>query len=287
MEITDLRDTSRVTITDLDEDETSTTFVLTFQDPKTLKYVNSAPISTKAHTRQVRNAIRPFYKDSLNADIVVTGEYFDKDGNIVIKQNDSKVVKRVYTITLDRLIDGLTTSKILVAKTNTKATIKAETPDQVQRSSAPIGGKFKIKCVSPSGEVSYTKDMPQNHHIVWVNQRIMEDCPGFNDKTEILDTRNSKKNTAGRGMWIHFKGLDANPGQFQIVNSEEDPLRGDDFKLEYNTVLPYSTNLFYDPVPYEFLKTFETKPQVTVMVDGLHAACHSMECDYSYIGVDS
>lgn len=115
----------------------------------------------------------------------------------------------------------------------------------------------------------------------------MEDCPGFNDRTEVIDTQNSKKNTAGRGMWIHFKGLNADPGQFEIVNSDEDPLKGDDLKLEWNTVLPYSTNLFYEPVPYEFLKTVETKPQVTVMVDGLHAACHSLECDYTYIELDS
>lgn len=140
IEITDVREKTRITISDLDEDESDTKFVLSFQDPKTLKYTQSQPISTKSHPHHFRLAIRQFYKSTLNADVAVTGEYFDKDGNSVEKSSRVPVVKRVYTITLDRLIDGITTSKILVAKTNTKATIKVELPDDVQRSSAPIGG---------------------------------------------------------------------------------------------------------------------------------------------------
>jgi hypothetical protein len=42
-------------------------------------------------------------------------------------------------------------------------------------------------------------------------------------------------------------------------------------------------NLFYDPVPFEMLKTYETKPQVMVSVDGLPAVCHNLECDYAFV----
>jgi len=49
------------------------------------------------------------------------------------------------------------------------------------------------------------------------------------------------------------------------------------------TVRNYTTNLFYDPIPMEMLKTYETKPQLIVEVGGLPAACHNLSCDFSYI----
>jgi hypothetical protein len=54
--------------------------------------------------------------------------------------------------------------------------------------------------------------------------------------------------------------LNADPGQFEFVNSDADPLTGDGVEFVAKTVEPYSTNLFYDPIPYELLKTFETTP---------------------------
>lgn len=50
-----------------------------------------------------------------------------------------------------------------------------------------------------------------------------------------------------------------------------------------NTTVPYSTNLFYEPVPFEMLKTFETKPQLIVTVNDNPAVCHNMTCDFTYI----
>jgi hypothetical protein len=48
--------------------------------------------------------------------------------------------------------------------------------------------------------------------------------------------------------------------------------------------MPYTpTTLFYEPIPYEFLYTPELKPQVIVSVDGLEAACDSLNCGYTYI----
>lgn len=44
-----------------------------------------------------------------------------------------------------------------------------------------------------------------------------------------------------------------------------------------------STNLFYEPIPFEFLKTFETLPQVIVWVDEMPAVCHNLTCDFTYI----
>lgn len=35
-----------------------------------------------------------------------------------------------------------------------------------------------------------------------------------------------------------------------------------------NTPVPFGKNLFWDLIPFEWLKTYETKPQIIVTVDG-------------------
>jgi len=45
----------------------------------------------------------------------------------------------------------------------------------------------------------------------------------------------------------------------------------------------YSQNLFYDPIPFEFLRTEEQNSQVEVIVDGQPAVCHNLTCDFAFI----
>jgi len=47
--------------------------------------------------------------------------------------------------------------------------------------------------------------------------------------------------------------------------------------------IPYSTNLFYESIPFEMLRTYERNPQVLVSVDNLPAVCHNLTCDMNYI----
>jgi len=39
----------------------------------------------------------------------------------------------------------------------------------------------------------------------------------------------------------------------------------------------------YEPIPFEMVKTIETKPQVEMKVGKLPVPCHDMNCDYTYI----
>jgi hypothetical protein len=41
-------------------------------------------------------------------------------------------------------------------------------------------------------------------------------------------------------------------------------------------------NVYYPVLPFEYLFTDETKPQVTVTIDGMPALCASLSCDYTY-----
>jgi hypothetical protein len=38
----------------------------------------------------------------------------------------------------------------------------------------------------------------------------------------------------------------------------------------------------YEPVPFEFLYTNESAPQIIVTVDGIEAVCDSLSCNYNY-----
>jgi hypothetical protein len=68
-----------------------------------------------------------------------------------------------------------------------------------------------------------------------------------------------------------------------IVSDTTTPLTGEEINLSTENFVPFSPNLFYEPIPFEFLRTYETKPQVLVTVNGEPAACHGLECDYQFI----
>jgi hypothetical protein len=41
-------------------------------------------------------------------------------------------------------------------------------------------------------------------------------------------------------------------------------------------------NLFYDPVPFEMLRTYDTVPQIVVTVNDLPVVCHNITCGFNY-----
>jgi hypothetical protein len=83
---------------------------------------------------------------------------------------------------------------------------------------------------------------------------------------------------------IRFLGINADVPQLLVLNSDTDPLVGVNVNVNGTTWLPYTpTTIFYEPVPYEFMYTPELKPQVIVSVEGLEAACDSLNCGYTYI----
>ena len=59
---------------------------------------------------------------------------------------------------------------------------------------------------------------------------------------------------------FRFSGLNENPGQFSIVSSDSSPLTAKNIVFKAETIYPYGTNLWYNPIPFEFLKTYEEKP---------------------------
>ena len=89
----------------------------------------------------------------------------------------------------------------------------------------------------------------------------MSGCDRFYDTLEVqTDNRGFESDRVGFGFQIRFLGLGNDPGQFEIVPDEENPLTGTNITFNSTTLVPYSSNLFYEPIPFEMLKTYETEP---------------------------
>jgi len=83
--------------------------------------------------------IRPYYVDNFGTDLTVDLVLYDASANITT--NETEAVTREYTITLWKLLEGVTATRI-VAVRNTNALITAYSPQEVQVSSMPLRGNF-------------------------------------------------------------------------------------------------------------------------------------------------
>jgi len=88
----------------------------------------------------------------------------------------------------------------------------------------------------------------------------MRNCTWLYDKIEVFENHVYTYRQNGRSFIIRFVGLNKDPGQFTIESSSDSPLTADNITIMSNTTVPYSSNLFYEPIPFEMLKTYETKP---------------------------
>jgi hypothetical protein len=112
------------------------------------------------------NAIKGYYSSTYSSDIDVNLTRYDADSKETT--DDAATVKRVYYITVKKLIPSESVSSIMVAKTSTTSTITVEVPSAVMLSSPPMSGKFKIKCTNKNGQIAYTEPIPYNDYPLWI-----------------------------------------------------------------------------------------------------------------------
>ena len=66
------------------------------------------------------------------------------------------------------------------------------------------------------------------------------------------------------GLQLLFTGYNEKPGQFKIVSGNTTSLKGDNIVITNNVSYAKNDNIFYPAIPFEFLRTVETKPQLLV-----------------------
>ena len=121
---------------------------------------------------------------------------------------------------------------------------------------------MKFKCIDPEGYESETSDI-SSWRGAWVaGYNIQHHCDGLYDKVKVHDISSTMfgHSNNGKAFIIDYQGLNADPGQMELVSSDTDPLTGDNLVYNYTTTTAYSTNIFYDVIPFEMLKTYESEP---------------------------
>jgi hypothetical protein len=132
------------------------TFRFQFTSPA-LKKTRTDYIAANTSASGLSRMIKGYY-NSVGVHPVVSKKTFDASG---AETDDSKlVVKTVFEIKIDRLVEKETTAAIQVLKGSSKAHIKIER--NVVKSGPPLKGKFKVQCYDDKGYFSETKPISLN-----------------------------------------------------------------------------------------------------------------------------
>ena len=159
-------------------------------------------------------------------------------------------------------------------------------PKDVQLSNPIMTGSFRIKCaLDKEGNAwNTTYDMYTTNWTGQIMTAIIKACPIYREKIEIWDGPVYPNYQDGRDIVIRFVGLNYDIPQMEVLDSLDDPVKGNEPSVNQTTWIAWDpTRIFYEPVPFEFLYTEESSPQVIVSIDGVEAVCHSLNCDYNYV----
>lgn len=174
----------------------------------------------------VSSAVSGFYSSSYGSEIDVELTMYNSSGNVTT--NATETVKNVYNITMKKLIAAESVSSIMTAPIGTSASISVEYPSQVQLSTAPMSGNFKVKCVDELGFESTSLSIAYNAGVSTIQSRIIEGCAKLYDKITVSngDMSTLAYYENGRNITISFDGLAADPGPFSITEDTDTPLTG-------------------------------------------------------------
>lgn len=90
---------------------------------------------------------------------------------------------------------------------------------------------------------------------------IMEGCDRMYDTVEVFWGGEFSSRGNGISYLIRFMGINGDPGKFEIVPADNsDPINAPNLTFYSKTTVPYSSNLFYEAIPFEMLRTYETEP---------------------------
>lgn len=182
--------------------------------------------------------------------------------------NATLATQHVYHIIMKKLISTASVSNIMAVR-KTQAQIAIELPSSLQLSDKPLNGSYRITCPGPVGnDIALNPltslDIPRTHHSRWIALQMYRNCSGIYDKLEIWNAGKYPYIENGISLYIRFIGKNGNNTQMRIVSGLDQPLTGgpDGQPLEFNQskVVNASSNIFYEAVPFEMLRTYETQP---------------------------
>jgi hypothetical protein len=70
----------------------------------------------------------------------------------------------------------------------------------------------------------------------------------------------------------------------RIISGVDTPLTGNNLVTNASKYINASNDIiFYDAIPFEMLRTYETDPQVKVWIGDYPAVCKNLNCNYTYV----
>jgi hypothetical protein len=127
--------------------------------------VLSGECKADASAEEFRKCVSNYYNDKFGSSIWVQKHTVDE--NNTVTTDSALIMKTRYTIGLNRLIYASAGSHTLIQflpinTTSTAASVSFDYPPAVQISAPPLNGKYKIRCRTPSGGISYTNGIEHN-----------------------------------------------------------------------------------------------------------------------------
>lgn len=169
-----------------------------------------------ATASEMRNAIKSYYNAAKGSDITVTKTLYD--ANDTETTNLTLGVKSLYNITLRKLITGPSVSNIMAMKSGSASLVTINMPTDVQLSSTPLSGKFKIQCMDDRNYTSYSNSISVGADAGTVKYAIMWGCAKMNDKIEVWKSNDFAYSQNGFGYHIRYAGKNEDVGQAIIVS---------------------------------------------------------------------
>lgn len=166
-------------------------------------------------------------------------------------------------------------------------------------SNLPLSGNYFIECYEVgdaephfTGLLSWSASDGDVYNAIIASSA----CPNLRNKFSVINTRNPyyfAEDGLNFLLFFEYAVGDSLP-QFKIHNNEGvlydavdtalDPLTADSGLAIVNSeVQARGSNIYYEVIPYEFIYTDETSPQVMVTIDDQAALCTSLACDYTYV----
>lgn len=135
------------------------------------------------------NQIRWYFQQNANlrAQIDIFKKMYDANGDET--EDKAQAVKSTYDIVTLKLLDSPSVISVNVVKASTQATIEIGLPTEIQLSSPPLAGRYRIKCIiDETGNFQYTRDMQLDWGADTIRNFIEQDCYGFKDAIKVSKT---------------------------------------------------------------------------------------------------
>ena len=86
----------------------------------------------------------------------------------------------------------------------------------------------------------------------------------------------------GADFILRFWGIKSRLSQFKIHSSTDTPIEGENPVIENVMYEDFGPNIYYDVIPFEQIRTYDTAPPIRVTVDGMPVLCKGTHCSYTY-----